>query len=120
MSDKPFLYSAIDNFSGEFLTSYRCSVASIPNYFSEIFFGFDYFDNPNSMTSMKNVMKMRQKEIVEISRARADLKEVAQTDEAPLSADKDVHKARSQDNYFTLLVIGSSLIIFDMYKSILV
>lgn len=119
MATRPFLYSALDDFSGEFWTAYRCSIRSIPNYLSEVFLGFDYFDDPNSISSMKGVMRMRHKEVVEIAKQRPDLKEVAQTDEAPISSNTDVMKVKPQDSYFPLLVLGSSLIIFDTFRSIM-
>lgn len=112
-----FLYSTVLANAGEFVDMYTQSILCIPNILHEVFVGLDLMDVYPSRSGIKRMAMIRDKERKELAKERPEFHEVSARDEMPVPPKSQMVK-RHEDRYFPMLVLGSSLIVFDVMKGV--
>jgi hypothetical protein len=115
MSGQPFLYSMLAGNLGEFADKYTQSILCIPNILHEVFVGLDLMDVFPTRSGVKRMAMIRDQERKELAKERPEYHEVSARDEMPVAPKGQLIK-QHRDKYFPLLVVGTSLIAFDMLR----
>ena len=116
---EPFLYSAIAANLGSFADNYVQSMMDIPWILSEVFVGFDFQDAYPSRSGLKRKARIRSERKMELSLQNPQEHEVGFEGEGPFPVEQATkpYRASQPDAYFPMLVIGASLISFDICRS---
>lgn len=115
MSGQPFLYSTLAGNLGEFADKYAQSIICIPTMLHEVFVGLDLMDVFPTRSGLKRMAKIRDQERKEMAQERPEYHEVSARDEMPVPPPEQLTKTHT-DKYFPMLVVGTSLIAFDMLR----
>ena len=114
----PMFYDTLTRYGGEFMKEYTESIRMIPCRLRHIVIGEGILDNFPSREVIKMRAKARNDELKQLSSDRPEYREVSAYDEMPVPPADLNTRASKHDVHFPILVIGISLISFDVLRSI--
>lgn len=114
----PILYDSLTRYGGEFVKMYIESIKNIPCRIRHIVVGDGLMDNFPSRELIKYRAKARTDELKELSLDRPEYREVSAYDEMPVPPADLNTRVSKHDSHFPILVLGISLLSYDVLRSI--